>query len=100
MFRVYMDSAKQEVSLFVVDESKQRDNETYLGLLLFEAIDTDRQSTSGHLPITMPKVDFFFSLWENSLKIKKKKKKKKNLFIRHFTRRDRISIKVKDKLIL
>lgn len=61
MYHVYMDSAKQEVSLFVVDENKQRDNDTYLGLLLFESADNDRQRTKGELPITMPKVNVSFS---------------------------------------
>ena len=51
-----MDSAKQEVSLSVVDENKQRDNDTYLGLLLFETADNDKYKTKGELPITMPKV--------------------------------------------
>ena len=51
-----MDSAKQEVALFVVDENKQRDNDTYLGLLVFESADNDRNETKGDMPITMPKV--------------------------------------------
>ena len=51
-----MDSAKQEVSLFVVDDNKQRDNATYLGLLQFETYDNDRTKTKGELPISMPKV--------------------------------------------
>ena len=51
-----MDSAKQEVSLFVVDENKQRDNDTYIGLLLFESADNGRIETRGELPLTMPKV--------------------------------------------
>ena len=54
-----MDSAKQEVSLFVVDENKQRDNDTYIGLLQFETADNDRTKTKGDLPISMPKVGIF-----------------------------------------
>lgn len=56
MYRVYMDSAKQEVSLFVVDENKQRDNNSYLGLLLFETVDRDGRTTTGDMPISLPKV--------------------------------------------
>ena len=56
MYRVYMDSAKQEVSLFVVDENKQRDNNSYLGLLLFETVDNDGRKTTGDMPISLPKV--------------------------------------------
>ena len=56
MYRVYMDSAKQEVSLFVVDENKQRDNNSYLGLLLFETVDSDGRKTTGDMPISLPKV--------------------------------------------
>ena len=51
-----MDSAKQEVTIFVVDVNKQRDNDTYLGLLMFEAVDNDKRSTRGELPISLPKV--------------------------------------------
>ena len=51
-----MDSAKQEVALFVVDENKQRDNDTYLGLLVFGSADNARNETRGDMPITMPKV--------------------------------------------
>ena len=53
-----MDSAKQEVSLSVVDENKQRDNDTYLGLLMFETADNDKYKMKGELPITMPKVGY------------------------------------------
>ena len=57
-----MDSAKQEVSLSIVDENKQRDNDTYLGLLLFETADNDKYKTKGELPITMPKVGYTLAL--------------------------------------
>ena len=56
VFHTYMDSAKQEVTIFVVDVNKQRDNDTYLGLLMFEAVDNDKRSTRGELPISLPKV--------------------------------------------
>ena len=64
-----MDSAKQEVSLFVVDDNKQRDNDTYLGLLLFETADNDRHKTSGELPISMPKVGRIFAYVTHSMYI-------------------------------
>ena len=51
-----MDSAKQEVSLFVVDENKQKYSDIYLGSLLFETDDDERPYTKGDLPISMPKV--------------------------------------------
>ena len=57
-----MDSAKQEVSLSIVDENKQRDNDTYLGLLLFETADNDKYKMKGELPITMPKVGYTLEL--------------------------------------